>query len=83
MSSHFAVSSDEEVGSGDDGVDDQPHNDMGTRPYIARLQKNAVESAVVEAITETRSGFRPKQAATRKVYPFLLSKLTIPNRLHH
>jgi hypothetical protein len=70
-SSHFSVPSDDEVEGSDDGV-----NDMGTRPYIERLQNSVAESAVVEAIAETRSGFRPKQVANRKVLPFPLSILT-------
>lgn len=53
---------------------------MGTHPYIERLRRNVTESAVVEAITETRSGFQPKQAANRKVSPFSLHRLTVTNR---
>ena len=64
-SSHYSVpSSDEEDESGGDEI-----VSLGTLPYIERLQKSVAKSAVVEAIAETTSGFRPK-AANRKVLPF-------------
>lgn len=67
-SAHF-MSSSEEVDSSDGGV-----GGMGTRPYIERLQRSVTGSAVVEAIAETRSGFRPKNPVNKKV-PFSLNLL--------
>jgi len=64
-SSHFQAPSDEEDGSDDDDI-----MDMGTLSYVERLRRNATESAVVEAIAETRSGFRPKKAMNIKVFSF-------------
>lgn len=48
---------------------------MGTAPYIQRLQRSVAGSAVTEAISETRSGFRPKKLANKKVYPITNSQL--------
>ena len=60
--SHYISSSEEEADSSANEA-----NSMGTGPYIKRLQRNVAGSAVVEAIAETRSGFRPKKIINKKV----------------